>query len=695
MWWVILPDSQPSHRHAARALLADLRISGAGLSSVHKAVTWLRNGPFHLPATVFAGVFLFGALSRVILLAIAWADVDRSIGALVSVFLRGIVFDAVAACYAAGFISLFSVLLGNRLGGARFYRWVRFAQYTILAFILIFILASEVIFWNEFGVRFNFIAVDYLVYTTEVIGNLFESYPMVPWLMGVAATAILLAWFTGKRWLPTTYQPMRLRSRFAVAAGIVLGCVALFFSFDGGLKERSANAYNNELAANGSYLFVQAYRNNEIDFSRFYRLLPEAELQPRLQAQLDAASATPVATTGAAPIRAAQVLGTEPEQRLNVVLIMVESLSAEFLGVFGSDKNLTPNIDRLSKEGLLFTNMYAIGTRTVRGLESLSAALPPLPGQSVVRRPNNSNLYTLGSVLRDHGYTTKFIYGGFGYFDNMNAYFAGNGYDVIDRSSMPSEKVGFANVWGVADEYLLDRAMEELDAGDAAGKPIFAHVMTTSNHRPFTFPAGRIDIPSKTGRDGAVKYTDYAIGRFIEQARKKPWFDKTIFIIMADHCASSAGRERLSIPKYRIPALILSPKHVAPSRFERLASQIDLAPTLLGMLHLNYASLFLGQDLLRPGRTVERAFISNYQELGYLRIGADSVKRLVVLSPKQKVSVYRVAADGESLQPETGQEALVQESQTYYQGADFLFHSPLYRAGQRALSAGGVRAASR
>jgi phosphoglycerol transferase MdoB-like AlkP superfamily enzyme len=663
------------------------------LHSVHKAIAWLRNGPFHLPATVFAGVVLFGALSRIILLAIAWADVDHSVGALASVFGRGMVFDLVAACYAAGFVALFSVLLGNRLGAARAYRWVRFAQYTVLAFILIFILASEIIFWNEFGVRFNFIAVDYLIYTTEVIGNLFESYPMVPMLMGVATTAMLLAWFTSRRWQPMSYQPMRLRARLAVAAAAVAAGVALFFGFTGDLKERSTNAYNNELAANGSYTFVQAYFTNEIDFTRFYRMLPDAELQQRLQSQLNMAATAPMAAAIPAPLHATPVVSGASEQRLNVVLIMVESLSADFLGVFGNTKNLTPNMDRLSTEGLLFTNLYAIGTRTVRGLESLSAALPPLPGQSVVRRPNNGNLYTLGSVLRDHGYATKFIYGGFGYFDNMNAYFAGNGYDVIDRSSMPSEKVGFANVWGVADEYLLDRALEEIDAGDAAGKPVFAHVMTTSNHRPYTFPAGRIDIPSKTGRDGAVKYTDYAIGRFIEQARKKPWFDKTIFIVMADHCASSAGRERLSIPKYRIPAIILAPKHVTPGHYDRLASQIDIAPTLLGMLHLNYASLFLGQDLLRPGRTVERAFISNYQELGYMRIGADSVKRLVVLSPKQKVSVYRVGADGESLQPESGQEALVQETLTYYQGADFLFHSPLYREGQRALSASGVRAA--
>ena len=661
------------------------------MSLVRNTITWLRHGPFHLPATVFAGFVGIGVLSRLILLGMAWVDVDRSVGALASVFFRGYVFDIVAALYAAIFVSLFSVLLGNWIGGSRLYRWVRYAQYTVLGFILIFIVASEIIFWLEFGVRFNFIAVDYLVYTTEVIGNLFESYPMVPMLMGVAAGAMALAWFVGKHWLPTEYRPMRLRERVGVAACALIGGAGLFLGFDGGLKDRSANAFNNELAANGSYTFVQAYLSNELDYRRFYRTLPEAELNRRVQARInDAAtdSVPPAPVSDATNVlHAVQVQPRGDAKRMNVVLIMVESLSAEFLGVFGSDKGLTPNMDRLSKEGLLLTNLYAIGTRTVRGLEALSAALPPLPGQSIVRRQNNARLYTLGSVLREQGYATKFIYGGFGYFDNMNAYFAANDYDVVDRSSMPKEKVGFANVWGVADEYLLNRAAEELDAGHAAGKPVFAHVMTTSNHRPFTFPEGRIDIPSKTGRDGAVKYTDYAIGRFIEQARAKPWFDNTIFIIMADHCASSAGRERLSIPKYRIPAILLAPKLIAPARYEQMASQIDIAPTLLGLLNLNYSSLFLGQDLLRPGRTQQRAFISNYQELGYLRVGDDGVKRLVVLSPKQRVSVYRVGDDGATLTNEPDQDALVQETVAYYQGADLLIRNRVYQARPAARSA--------
>jgi glucan phosphoethanolaminetransferase (alkaline phosphatase superfamily) len=618
------------------------------LRIARQIVAWLRDGAFHLPATVFAGFFLIGLLSRFVLLAMAWGEVEHTPAELLSVFARGFVFDLVAAFYAAAVVALFSVLLGNRLGAARAYAYVRYAQYALLAFLLIFLLAAEVTFWLEFGVRFNFIAVDYLVYTQEVIGNIVESYPLMPILLGVGAAAVFISWLIGRVWSPRQYRPLRLRVRAGVAACMVLGAVALTNGFDGALKDKSANAYNNELAANGVYSFFQAYRLNELNFQRFYRTLPQSEMRQRVQHELNEAGQARAADLG----------------QINATV-----------------KNLTPKLDQLAEQSLLLTNLYAIGTRTVRGLEALSAALPPLPGQSVVRRPqHNANLFTLGSVLREHGYATKFIYGGFGYFDNMNAYFAANGYEIIDRSSMPREKVGFANVWGVADEYLLNRTLEELDAGHATGKPVFAHVMTTSNHRPYSYPSGRIDIPSKTGRDGAVKYTDYAIGRFIEQARAKPWFDNTIFVVMADHCASSAGKERLSIPKYHIPAMVYAPKHVKPGRLDRLASQIDVAPTLLAMLQLSYSSLFLGHDLLKTGDEEQRAFIGNYQEVGYLRIGEDGVKRLVVLAPKKRVNVYRVAEDGASLLREEGHEALVQEALGYYQGADYLLRNRLYQA---------------
>jgi phosphoglycerol transferase MdoB-like AlkP superfamily enzyme len=347
----------------------------------------------------------------------------------------------------------------------------------------------------------------------------------------------------------------------------------------------------------------------------------------------------------------------------NVVLISVESLSAEDLGAFGNPQGLTPHLDRLAREGLLFTRLYATGTRTVRGLEALSLGTPPIPGQAIVRRPGNEHLATVGEILRRQGYETYFIYGGYGYFDNMNAYFAGNDYQVIDRTDFPRDSVGFANVWGVADEYLFDNTLTVLDRAHAAGKPFLAQVMTTSNHRPYTYPAGRIDIPSPGSRPGAVKYTDYAIGRFIEQARKRPWFNDTLFVIVADHCAAVAGKSKLPVEGYHIPLILYAPKLLKPGRNARLVSQIDIPPTLLDTMGLPGDDHFFGTSLFEQQADPPRAFISNYQELGYLK-----GDRLIVLGPKRRVDTFQVDGQGRAT-PAPWDKGLADEATAWYQTA--------------------------
>jgi len=195
--------------------------------------------------------------------------------------------------------------------------------------------------------------------------------------------------------------------------------------------------------------------------------------------------------------------------------------------------------------------------------------------------------------------------------------------------------------------------------------------MTTSNHRPFTYPEGRIDIPSHTGREGAVKYTDYAIGKFIREASKKEWYKNTVFVVTADHCASSAGRTELPIRKYRIPLLIFSPANILPGNENRLMSQIDIAPTLLGLLNFSYASKFYGYDVLRLNKRTERAFISTYQALGFIE--GDT---MVVLKPGRVTEVRIIGKDNESSRPiQANTERLksVKEAISWYQAASYAF----------------------
>jgi phosphoglycerol transferase MdoB-like AlkP superfamily enzyme len=351
-----------------------------------------------------------------------------------------------------------------------------------------------------------------------------------------------------------------------------------------------------------------------------------------------------------------------------VVLITVESLSAEYLGVYGSRQGLTPRLDDLARHGVQFDRVLATGTRTVRGLEALSLGTPPVPGQAIVRRPSNEHLITIGELLEHLGFATSFVYGGYGYFDNMNAYFAGNDYVTHDRTDFPKESVIFENVWGVADEVLFNNALPLLDKAGNNGKPFFMHIMTTSNHRPYTYPDGRIDIPSPGGREGAVKYTDFAIGQFIEQARRHPWFDDTLFVIVADHCASVSGKTELPVAKYHIPLILYGPKIVRPGHFSRLVSQIDVPPTIFAILGVEGDDHYFGNPVHEQELTGERAFISNYQSLGYYKQDI-----LTVLKPKRKIESFKIDPKTLEATPIPINKTLRDEAIAYYQTASAAF----------------------
>lgn len=621
---------------------------------------------------LFFCVFIaLATLTRLALFARAAFESDLALSALPKVFAVGFLYDVLTGCYFAIPYTLYLLFVPDRIYLSRWHKPFIHLMYLLALFILLFTATSEWVFWDEFGTRFNFIAVDYLVYTHEVIGNIQESYPL-PAIFGALFAVTGLAFAGIKRHIDRSLeQASSLPQRLPTALAFLIVPVIGFMTVDVSGTQVTSNRFANELAGNGIYDFFAAFRNNQLDYASFYRNEDNAKALQKLRPLLAEKNSSYI---DRAPddIRR-NIVGGGPEKHLNVVLITVESLSASYLGSFGNRDGLTPYLDKLAKESLLFTQLYATGTRTVRGLEALSLSLPPTPGQSIVKRPNNEGLFSTGFVFRSKGYETRFIYGGYGYFDNMNYFFANNGFDVVDRSAMSEDEIHFANVWGIADEDLFARTLKEMDASYRRGKPSFNMLMTTSNHRPFTYPEGRIDIPSHTGKSGGVKYTDYAIGQFIEQARSKPWFDDTVFVIVADHCASSAGKTKLPVNKYLIPLIIYSPKHVKPQTVATLASQIDVAPTLLGLLNFNYQSKFYGHDILHSDASQARAFISNYQELGFLKDG-----KLQVLSPKagaETLAVDPVTLDSAPTAPD---QALISEAIAYYQTASYLFNRKLY-----------------
>lgn len=538
---------------------------------------------------------------------------------------------------------------------------------------MLFTAVAEWLFWDEFGVRFNFIAVDYLVYSDEVLNNVLESYPIGALLSAIAATAIALCFALRKPFNAAMNAPLpTVRTRVASFAGLALlaGLSAQLLDQDNP-RGQGGNAYQHELASNGPYQFFAAFRNNELDYSQFYTSLPAEVVAKQLRAELTEPNATFV---GKDPLDIRRTIDNpgSPIQP-NIVLVTIESLSAKYLGSNGDDRQLTPNLDRLRQESLYFNNFYATGTRTDRGLEAITLAIPPTPGRSIVKRiGRESGFASLGQQLNAVGYDSVFVYGGRGYFDNMNAFFSGNGYRVVDQSSVNEADIHFKNAWGMADEDLYRETLKLADADYAQNRPFLLQLMTTSNHRPYTYPDNRIDIKSGNGRDGAVKYTDYAIGQFLNDARKKPWFDNTIFIFVADHTAGSAGKEDLPIANYQIPLFIYAPKLIQARESAQLASQIDLAPTLLGLLNMDYQSTFFGRNLLQDNPLPPRVVVGNYQHLG-LFDGND----LAILSPRQGLRRHDQAltASVESRVPAT--DALIERAITYYQTASYGYKQQL------------------
>ncbi|MDH4095815.1 MAG: LTA synthase family protein [Betaproteobacteria bacterium] len=624
-----------------------------------------------VPVALAAGLLV--ALSSATRLALA-LRADVALGGpaeVLQILLRGLMFDLSAAAYLLAVPVLWLALLPDRLARTWLHRALVLAWFAASAFGLLLLPVAEWLFWDEFGARFNFIAVDYLIYTREVLGNIWQNYP-VGWVLGgIAALALALTALVARPLWRTGGAPLSWHTAGAglAASALALGCVAGFVDSDA--KSFSTRDAANELAGNGLYDFFAANRRNELDFERFYATLPLGEALARVRKGFPGADwIAPEAGGIERHVRAAG-----KERRMHVVLVTVESLGAEFLGAYGNADGLTPNLDRLARESLWFTNVYATGNRTVRGLEAVTLALPPTPGQSIVRRPNNDALFSLGSVFEDKGYGVLFAYGGYGYFDNMNAFFDANDYRAVDRRDIPSGRIAFENIWGVADEHLFDQVIDEFDRELAArpARPLFAHVMTTSNHQPFTYPEGRIDIPPGTGRGGAVKYSDFAIGRFLEKARARPWFADTLFVITADHGASARGSSQIPVERYRIPLLVYAPGLVAPARVDRLMSQIDIAPTLLGLLEFDYYSKFLGRDVLRAPPGTDRAFVANYQTLGFIRGG-----RIAVLEPKRRLRVFELDPQGH-VGARASDPELEREAVAWYQVAAHAFRSGLYR----------------
>ncbi|MBT2161280.1 LTA synthase family protein [Zobellia barbeyronii] len=637
-----------------------------------------------------AFVIVFISISFLVRLSFVvrdFGEVDTGIYNLFKTIIIGFLFDIATVSFFTIPYLIYLLLVPIKWYGSILDRVITFIGFFLGVLIIYFSFFGEFTFWDEFQRRYNFIAVDYLIYTYEVVQNINESYPL-PILIGsllvlVAATIFLV--FKYGYFQQTFHNEVGFKQKLIASLPWFTVALVCGVSVSNDQAEWSKNRYNNELSKAGIYSFFAAFRNNELAYSEFYNTISQETAFKKVKNEFVDKGEIILNPSQNEIFRLIKNRDSaQVPKKPNVIFICIESLSGKYLNSLGGDYNITPTLDSLADKSLFFTNLFATGTRTVRGMEAITLSIPPTPGRSIVKRKDNSGLFTIGEVFKQKGYERNFFYGGDGYFDNMNTYFGGNGFNIVDRgrgflldknittsrTNIEDDEVTFENAWGVCDEDIYAKVIKEADKAYLTEKPFFNFVMTTSNHKPYTYPEGKVDIPSGTGRNGAIKYTDYAIGEFLKTAQTKAWFKNTVFVIMSDHCASSAGRWELDVRNYHIPALIYNLPTVQPQKIDKLSSQIDMFPTLFAALGWDYETNLFGLNILKMEPQDERAFIGNYRKLGYLKDN-----KVIVLGDGKISHFYQWNSEDNSLSPLSMDKSLLETTIANYQVADYLYQN--------------------
>lgn len=638
-----------------------------------------RLGRFSLAALLAAVLMGCALLTRLALLLYARADLVAGAGSIAQAFAVGELFDLVTTLWLIAPLVLVLALLPDSWFRRRPVRgWMRAWLFVLFA-LSAFVIAAEILFFDEFNGRFNFVAVDYLIFPTEVVTNLWESYPLGAIVAGVIALGVLGVWLARGRIRRAldlqTSAARRLGIAFAYAGS--LGALTLAVSPE--MARVSDDRALNEIALNGYYTFWLAFLGQDAPYEGLYATRsPEAE-EARLRTLLASAGGEGPASVAHPTLR--HVVATGPTTRRNVVIVLEESLGSIFLSTLHprGDTVLTPRFDSLLAEGTVLTNAYSTGNRTIRALEATTASIPPLPGVSIVRRPASRDLFTLPAVLRDQGYHTSFIYGGRALFDGMGEYMRNNGMQlIVEQKDYPKD--AFKTAWGVADEVIFDKALATYDSLAATGAPFYSTILSVSNHKPYEYPTGRIAAdPAKHWRTNAVQYADWALGRFIRMAKAHAWFDSTLFVLMGDHGARVYGASEIPLPSYEVPVLFYAPAFIpAGERIETLASSLDIPPTILARLGISYDSKWFGHDLFAATPAEGRALMTHNSNLALMR-----GDRVAVLGLKGATDVYTYDRKAARLRldetPDSAGRALVEDAIAYFHTADRVYRSGDYR----------------
>ncbi len=564
------------------------------IKKLHTSIWHIANklGPFApLIAMLLLGLLIL-SISRLGL--ILW-KLDRvtSTGKLLEILMQGIRVDIIEL----SLIALIPLLLAPILAIKPLFKfWQKFTYiWVVLAIVLlVFLEAATPGFIGEYDVRPNRIFVEYLKYPKEVFGMLWRGFKvdvfagvgfallaiwamrryMQPWLSATST------WSNKKLW--TVWPLIFLVTAFAIRStiGHRPANPALFAI--------TPDSMVNSLILNSGYSVIYAVYSlqHESKSSQIYGKMDKAEIFKLTNAK-----------DADIPTLKTLIPSTKRDKPLNLVIILQESLGATFVESLGGVP-VTPNLEKLKEQGIWLEQLYATGTRSVRGIEAVVAGFQPTPADSTVKLSlSQKNFFTLASLLAKQGYSTEFIYGGETHFDNMQGFFMGNGFQQVIGQKDYKNPI-FIGSWGASDEDLLNKTHEQVMVHHASGKPFFTLAFSSSNHAPFEFPDGRIELyeQPKATDNNAVKYADYAIGKFFEKAQKSPYWKDTVFLIVADHDIRVRGETLVPIEHFHIPGLILG-ADIQPQKITAITSQIDLPVTMLSLMGISAQHPMTGRDL--------------------------------------------------------------------------------------------------
>lgn len=578
---------------------------------------------------------------------------------------------------------------------AVFGAWTAWRHFTFLWVIacmtlLLFLEVATPGFIGEYDTRPNRLFVEYLKYPQEVCAMLWKGF-RIHVVAGIGAL-VLTVWAMSRVMAPSLMQTNTLPMWvFWVSWPLILLLTA--FTIRSTTGHRPANpalfaftqdAMVNTLVLNSTYSVFYAIYNlkHESKSSQIYgKISTEEMLNTFRETRLWLSDQRPLLNHPEYPTLQHQVPTVQREKPLNIVIILEESLGATFVQSLGG-LPVTPELEKLKSQGWWFEQMYATGTRSVRGIEAVVAGFAPTPAQSVVKLSlAQKNFFTLASLLSEKGYLTEFIYGGESHFDNMRGFFMGNGFQqVVDQKDFVNPT--FVGSWGVSDEDLLNRTHQQLIAHHAAGKPFFTLAFTSSNHAPFEFPDGRIDLyeSPKATENNAVKYTDYALGQFFKQAQASDYYKDTLFLVVADHDIRVRGDDLVPVKHFHIPALILG-ADISPKTITTVASQIDLPTTLLSLAGVTADHPMMGRDIsAEPDNLPGRAMMQYEQNFAWME-----GNKIVVLRPEKAPTFGEYQRDAkriESSEPPADATSLTKRALAHVSLPAWLYREQRYKVAE-------------